>query len=65
MGKNGMTDHFADHVRNMSVISRMMHKMIRDALLFSPPLQAYFHLKGTALTLTRRQNTLVRKGYVI
>jgi hypothetical protein len=28
----------------MNVISRMMHKMIRDALLFSPPPQAYFPL---------------------
>jgi hypothetical protein len=50
-----MTDHFAehgtDHARNMSVISRMMRKMITHALLFSSPPQAYFPPKGTATTL--------------
>jgi len=43
----------------MSVISRMMSKMIKDALLFSPPPQAYFALKGTALTLTWVRNSSV------
>jgi hypothetical protein len=50
MRENGRTHHFAehrtDHARNMNVISTMMHKMIRDALLFSSPLQAYFPLAG-------------------
>jgi len=40
----------------------MMHKMISPALLFTPPPQAYFLLKGTALMLVKEQNTLVRKG---
>jgi hypothetical protein len=29
----------------------MMRKMIRDALRFPPPLQAYFPLKGTVTAL--------------
>jgi hypothetical protein len=43
----------------------MMHKMIRDALLFPLPLQAYFLLEGTATMLRRDQNTLFRKGHIV
>jgi hypothetical protein len=64
MGKNGRTDHFTDHARNTNVIGAMMCKMIRNALLFPPPLQAYFPLKGPAIMLTREQNTLLRKGHL-
>jgi hypothetical protein len=46
------------------VISTMMHKMISSALLFLPPLRAYFLLKGTAIMLMKEQNTLVRKGHL-
>src|SRR5260370_41074250 len=33
-----------DHARHTNMISTMMHKMIRDALLYAPPPQAYFPL---------------------
>jgi hypothetical protein len=44
--------------------STMMSKMISDALLFPPPLQAYFPLKGLAMILLRDQNTLLQKGHL-
>jgi hypothetical protein len=40
----------------------MILKMIRDALLFSPPLQVYFSSKETALTLTVMHLDVAHEG---
>jgi hypothetical protein len=47
---------------NPSTISSKIHKMISDALLFAPPLQAYFPLKGTATMLARKWIRFFGKG---
>ena len=43
------------------VISTMMHKMIRDALLFPAPLQAYYPLTVTVTEFMREKKTPLGK----